>query len=120
MNEDLHSHHGSFLVCPVPHQLIEEARIVTKRLREEKKNKDLSKATLSIIVKVTENSLHYYFLRPIELMKLNFIAKGIVTMGVNAGVEVLKTFGGQLIGHLNEEQMKTLADVIEDIFEEIP
>ena len=52
-------------------------------------------------------------------MKVNVLGRGIVKMGVNAGIGVLKTFGPRLVKGLSPDQMVILADVLAEVLVEL-
>lgn len=107
-----------YLMSPVSQATAQKTKEATKMLREKPHEKDMPEKALRAIYNITEESLHYYFVRPLEILNLGPLSRGVVNMGVNAGLGVLNTFGKQLISHLSETQLVQLADIIDQVLVE--
>ncbi len=109
----MHENKQPFLASPLTEDALRQTKEAARLLREDPAAKRSGKMAIEAIYKMTEISLEYYFYRPMDQMNIGMISRNIVRMGVNAGLGVLQTFGGQLINTLNTHQKVLLADHLE-------
>ncbi|MBK8395127.1 MAG: hypothetical protein IPL26_07755 [Leptospiraceae bacterium] len=108
-----------YLVSPVSLETARKTKEAAKMLRNNPTDKNMPEKALRAIYNISEESMNFYFIRPLEILKLGTISRSVVNMGVNAGLGVLNTFGKQLISHLSKEQLVQLADIIDSVLVEL-
>jgi|GEM_PF-2662495 hypothetical protein len=108
-----------YLVSPVSIETARKTKEATQMLRNNPTDKQMPEKALRAIYEISQESMHFYFVRPLEILKLGPLSRSVVNMGVNAGLGVLNTFGKQLISHLTKEQLVELADIIDSVLVEI-
>ena len=109
----------TFLLCPIPEHIKHNSREVTRLIRSQPRDRSVPARALQTIHEITDASLNYYFVRPMDMMKLGTFSRGLVKMGVSAGLGVLNTFGKKLLTSLSPEQLIVMADVIDNIVVEL-
>ena len=108
-----------YLVSPVSIETARKTKEATEMLRNNPTDKQMPEKALRAIYEISQESMNFYFVRPLEILKLGAISRSVVHMGVNAGLGVLNTFGKQLISHLTKEQLVQLADIIDSVLVEL-
>lgn len=108
-----------YLFCPIDPAAAAKVQEAITILRAEPENPKAAQRAVDAVIAINECSLDFYFVQPLDKMKVNAIGRGIVKMGVQAGVGVLKTFGPQLVKILNTKQLVALADVLESVLVEL-
>jgi hypothetical protein len=108
-----------FLVSPVSLETARKTKEATQMLRNNPMDKQMPEKALRAIYEISQESMNFYFIRPLEILKLGALSRSVVNMGVNAGLGVLNTFGKQLISHLTKEQLVELADIIDSVLVEL-
>lgn len=108
-----------YLICPVSKEIANQVREAITVLRSDPGSKSTADQAIAAVVSITEGSLDFYFVKPLDKMKVNVLGRGIVKMGVNAGIGVLKTFGPRLVKSLSPDQMVVLADVLAEVLVEL-
>lgn len=108
-----------YLVSPVSLETARKTKEATAMLRNNPTDKQMPEKALRAIYEISQESMHFYFVRPLEILKLGTISRSVVNMGVNAGLGVLNTFGKQLISHLSKDQLVQLADIIDGVLVEL-
>ena len=108
-----------YLICPVNREIASKVKEAISVLRSDPGSKITADKAIEAVVSITEGSLDFYFVKPLDKMKVNLLGRGIVKMGVNAGIGVLKTFGPRLVKSLSPDQMIILAEVLEEVLVEL-
>ncbi|MGK5092242.1 hypothetical protein WDW89_09575 [Deltaproteobacteria bacterium TL4] len=66
-----------------------------------------------VISQITEASLHFYFVQPLELMNVGSFGKNLVLLGINTGLGLTTTTVRKLFKTLSKEQLLQFTDWVE-------
>jgi hypothetical protein len=75
--------------------------------------KDLS----DVVMELTNSGLSYYFLRPLDLAKVNFVVKQSAHMGIGSVNRIMGPVVHNIIGTLDKEQLLTVCRHIRALME---
>jgi hypothetical protein len=70
-----------------------------------------------IVAELTDSGMEYYFLRPLKLAKAGFFVEQSASLGMSATTSVLGTVVRNIIGHMDDAQLRTICAYIRQLME---
>lgn len=113
------------VATPIPTELAERARSVAESLRTEEDLEPIREEAIRTILELTEVGLQGFFLSPVERLRLGFIGRSAVEVGLKTASGAIAVFIKRLGRSLDQEQGRELGRILDEIlidlvFEEDP
>ncbi len=74
-------------------------------------------ALADVVMELTDSGLHYYFLRPLDLAKVNFVIKQSAHLGVGSVMRIMGPVVHNIIGMMDKQQLLTVCGHIRALME---
>ncbi len=71
----------------------------------------------NVVMELTDSGLNYYFLRPLDLARVNFVVKQSAHLGVGSVMRIMGPVVHNIIGMMNKEQLLTVCGHIRALME---
>ncbi|MBF0350631.1 MAG: hypothetical protein HQM11_06340 [SAR324 cluster bacterium] len=102
------------LASPIPEAL---GIRVFEKVSEIRNNPDIMQhadAIVRLLCEISEVTLNYYFLRPLDLIHAGNFGQRLVTMGIQTSVGLTRTTSGRLLRQMDSTQLLKFAQWVED------
>lgn len=103
----------NYLACRLPPDLGERLFAVTRQLRIAPVAKIHMDETASVLIRLCELSLDFYFLQTVERLHLGSFGRTTARLGIKTAQGGMSMIINRLAHHLSSPQLTILADVIE-------
>ncbi len=74
-------------------------------------------ALADVVMELTDAGLHYYFLRPLDLAKANFVIKQSAHLGIASVLRIMGPVVHNIIGMLDKQQLLSICGHIRALME---
>ena len=101
--------------APIEDDLVHLTRIPIEQLREAESAKDHLDELVSLIMKLTDSGMTYFFIEPLERVKAGMITTKAAQLGLMSTQKGMKMVIQNVLGRLDDAQLLMLADFIEEI-----
>jgi hypothetical protein len=109
-----------YLAAPLSVELATELESFLKQARELPDPTTMRKEGADLIIRLTNECLDYYFLRGVEKLGLGLIARQATNLGLTSASTGIAMFVRRIAGSMNAEQIRKLADIVEELILEVP
>ncbi len=75
------------------------------------------KALADVVMELTDSGLNYYFLRPLDLARVNFAIKQSAHLGIGSVMRIMGPIVHNIIGMMNKEQLLSVCGHIRALME---
>ena len=108
-----------YIAAPVPSELAAEMDDLVARIRAADRPSRLSREGSDLILRLTESCLDHYFLRSVDLLGLGPVAYQATRIGLKTALSGIAVFVRQLSRMMSDDQVRKLADLVEDLVLEV-
>ncbi|MEM8994744.1 MAG: hypothetical protein AAGF23_08120 [Acidobacteriota bacterium] len=108
-----------YIAAPISPELAQEMDDLLRRIRASEKPSRLSREGADFIMRLTETCLDYYYLRSVKALGLGMVATQATRVGLKTAVSGISVFVKQASRMMSDEQVRTLADLVEDLVLEV-
>ncbi len=75
------------------------------------------KALADVVMELTDSGLHYYFLRPLDLARANFVIKQSAHLGIASVMRIMGPVVHNIIGMMDKQQLLSICGHIRALME---
>lgn len=108
-----------YIASPISSEMAKELDDLLIRIRASEKPSRLSRDGADVIMRLTETSLDYYFLRSVKALGLGTVAYQATRMGLKTAVTGISVFVKQASRMMSDQQVLKLADLVEELILEV-
>lgn len=109
-----------FLASPIAPDLASELEALLVAIRQADDPTLHRAAAADLIIRLTDASLDYFFLRGVDRLGLGLIAKQATSLGLKTASGGIALFVRRLGKTMTADQVRHLADLIEELILEVP
>jgi hypothetical protein len=109
-----------YLAAPLSDELAQELESFLKDARSLPDPTSLREKGADLIVRLTNQCLDHYFLRGVEQLGLGMISRQATSLGLKSASAGIAIFVRRIAGSMNAEQIRKLADLMEEMILEVP
>jgi hypothetical protein len=109
-----------YIASPIPAELAADMERVLAEIRAAEHPRDHREAGVDLIIRLTDASLDYYFLRSVEVLGLGALAQQLTRMGLKTATSGIAMFVRQVGKSMTDQQILQLAEMIEGLVLEVP
>lgn len=109
----------TYIGSPISPELARELDSFFVRVREAERPRDHRKEGVDVILRMTRESLDYYFLRSVELLGLGTLSKKAVKLGLDTSIRGISVFVKSIGRAMTDEQVVQLTHLVEDLVLEV-
>ena len=104
-----------YIKCPITQKDAQRVSELVREIRNNPSSNLHKKKVVNIIHCLSENALDYFFMFPIEIIKVGKFGKKMSQMGIKSGLSVISRVSKKIFDNLSEEQLLKFADYLESL-----
>lgn len=109
-----------YLAAPLPDELAKELETFLRDARSLPDPTSLREKGADLIIRLTSHSLDHYFLRGVEKLGLGMISRQATSLGLKSASAGIAMFVRRIAGSMSADQIRKLADLMEELILEVP
>lgn len=109
-----------YIAAPLSPELAKELETFLEKARTLPDPTSLREGGADLIIRLTNASLDHYYLRGVERLGLGLIARQATSLGLKSASAGIALFVRRIAGSMTAEQIRQLADLMEELILEVP
>ncbi len=109
-----------YVAAPLSAELAGELESFLKQARELPDPTTLRQGGADLIIRITNECLDHYFLRAVDKLGLGLISRQATSLGLKSASAGISLFVRRIAGSMNADQIRKLADIVEELILEVP
>lgn len=109
----------TYIGSPISSELAQDLDAFFVRVRAADRPRDHRSEGIDLILRMTRESLDYYFLRSVDLLGIGTLSKKAVKLGLDTSVRGISVFVKSIGRAISDEQVVKLSHLVEDLVLEV-